>query len=145
MPSFTITIPDLHRTGPIVEVAVSPPVVLVEALRKAGQEIPKPVKAHALIDTGATNSVVSPAIIESLGLHPVGTTIIRTPSSGKEGVVCNQYMAAIAFPSNLVFETSELIQAPLIGQPIQCLVGRDILKHGTLFYNGYMQTVTFSA
>lgn len=95
-----------------------------------------------MIDTGATSSVVNHQVIEKLTLNPINMVKINTPSS--VGVDCYQYGAAIIFPNNVAVETSELIEAPLQGQHIQCLIGRDILKHGVLIYNGYMQTITFS-
>lgn len=95
-----------------------------------------------MIDTGATSSVANPKVIQAMKINPIGVTKINTPSS--VGVKCYQYKAAILFPNNVFVKTSELIEAPLQGQHIQCLIGRDILRHGVLIYNGYMRTITFS-
>lgn len=142
MPSFTTQIPNLQQIGPVIEVLLSPPKNLIDILKVKKEEVPQPVRLHAMIDTGATNSVVNPAVIKALKINPIGVTKINTPSS--VGVECYQYKAGIIFPNNVFVETSELIEAPLQGQHIQCLIGRDILKHGVLIYNGYMRTVTFS-
>ena len=79
------------------------------------------------------------ALIQRLGLKPVGVTFIHTPSS--TNIRCLQYLARLVFPSNVVVETV-VIEAPLQGQHIQCLVGRDVLRHGVFIYNGYMQDFT---
>ena len=36
------------------------------------------------------------------------------------------------------------IEAPLGGQHIECLIGRDVLKHGVLTYIGYINQFTLS-
>ncbi|HPD19109.1 MAG TPA: hypothetical protein PLF61_05555 [Candidatus Goldiibacteriota bacterium] len=142
MPSFTATIPNLQRSGPIVEVLIMPSRKLIEVLQNRNQQISQPVRVLAMIDTGATSSVVNSKIIQDLGLNPIGTVKINTPSS--TGLTCYQYQAGIVFPNNIVVETDELIEVPLQEQNIQCLIGRDVLKFGVLIYNGYTQTITFS-
>ena len=49
----------------------------------------------------------------------------------------------ILFPNNVVVETV-VIAAPLQGQHIQCLIGRDVLRHGVFIYTGYTETFTLS-
>jgi len=95
-----------------------------------------------MIDTGSTSTVIQPAIIEQLKISPIGTTIINTPSC--DGYECAQYAITLYFNIPIVIETFDAIQAPLKGQNIQCLIGRDTLAHGILIYNGYMQQVTLS-
>ena len=112
------------------------------SIEKNNQNIPEPVSAIALIDTGATNSVLKPEIIKKLGLNPIDKVLIATPSC--YGVECYQYHAAIMFPNNVIVETSTLIEAPLEGQTINCLIGRDILRHSVFIYNGYVEMLTLS-
>jgi len=142
MPSFSTQIANLYKSGPIIEVLISPSRLLVQMLKDKNQPIPQNVKVLSMIDTGATSTVVRSDIIEKIGISPIGVVKINTPSS--VGVECYQYQAAVVFPNNLAIETSDLIAAPLQGQHIQCLIGRDILRHGVLIYNGYAQIVTFS-
>jgi len=96
-----------------------------------------------MIDTGATGTVVKEGIPAQLGINPIGTTLINTPSS--MGVSCNQFDVQIIFPYNNINIPSIVItEAPLQGQHIQCLIGRDILQHGVLIYNGYDNSFTLS-
>jgi predicted aspartyl protease len=122
-----------------IRIVVGTPVE--EALKKAGQKAPAPVTANAMIDTGATGSVINPAIVQQLGLQPVGAVNISTPSSAS--VPCYQYSVRLLFPNNLIFETIAT-EIPLKGQQIQCLVGRDVLAHCVLVYTGYINQFTLS-
>jgi len=142
MPSFTITSPDLQYVGPILEIQLAISKDLATVLTSKGTPIPNPIKAIAMIDTGATSSVINPDIVKALGISPTGTTKINTPSDC--GVDCNQYNLSFVFPNGVILESSDVVEAPLTGQPIQCLLGRDLLRHGVLIYNGYMQQITLS-
>lgn len=94
-----------------------------------------------MIDTGATGSVIRQGLASQLGLQPVGVTTISTPSSAH--VVCNEYLVRFLFPNNVTVEGTA-IEAPLQGQHIQCLIGRDILAHGVLVYIGYTNLFSLS-
>jgi predicted aspartyl protease len=142
MPSFTIGLSNLQQTGPILEIQIAIPRDLFNVLKQNNQPISNPIKAIALIDTGATSSVVNPDIIRALGISPTGRIKISTPSD--TDVDCNQFKLAFVFPNNVIIESSDVIEAPLKGQPIQCLLGRDILRHAVFIYNGYMQQITYS-
>ncbi len=87
-----------------------------------------------MIDTGATGSVIQHGLPAHLGLHPVGVVLINTPSS--TNVACNEYLVRLMFPNNVIVETT-ILEAPLQGQHIQCLIGRDVLAHGVFVYIGY--------
>jgi predicted aspartyl protease len=141
MPSFTAQVANLLGVGPVVQVNLTIGTAVEEALRRANQNIPAPVQALAMIDTGATGTVVRDDIIAPLNLNPVGVALINTPSS--TNVQCYEYLVRIAFPNNVVIETVA-IAAPLRNQHIQCLIGRDVLQRGVFIYTGYVQTFTLS-
>jgi len=139
MPSFTLQLPNLQALGPVVDMSVWVGSPVENALRRAGS--PVPLSARGMIDTGATASVIQPAIASSLGLEPVGRVSISTPSSAS--VPCYQYVVRLMLPNNVVVETLA-IEAPLQGQQVQCLIGRDVLAHGVLVYTGYVNQFTLS-
>ena len=141
MPSFTTQIPNMQSVGPVVEVRLAVGTVIEEVLQRAGQSIPVAVQALAMIDTGATGTVVREDIVSQLNLNPVGVTLINTPSS--TNVQCYEYLMRLLFPNNVIVE-SVVIAAPLHGQHIQCLIGRDVLRHGVFIYTEYMDTFTLS-
>ena len=141
MPSFTAQSPNLKEVGPVVEVKIAVGFALEEVLKQKSEDIPTPVQVQAMIDTGATGTVVRNDLVRRLNLHPVGTTLIHTPSS--TNVQCEQYLVRLILPNNVIAETVA-IAAPLQGQHIECLIGRDILQHGVFIYTGYMNTFTLS-
>ncbi len=141
MPSITTQVPNLQETGPVVEIKLTIGLKLEDILRKKGQNLLSPIQARAMIDTGATGTVVSEDIIKQLNLNPVGTALINTPSSSN--VQCYKYLMRILFANNVTIEVV-VISAPLKDQDIQCLVGRDILKLGVFIYIGYTNIFTLS-
>ena len=141
MPSLTQRIPNLHKVGPVIEVILTPSVNFLKQLN-ISPSAAKTVKLSAMVDTGATGTVISQGIAALLGINPVGTTLISTPSS--TNVRCNQFDVQIVFPNNVRFQSIVITEAPLQGQHIQCLIGRNILQHGILIYNGCDNSFTLS-
>jgi len=141
MPSFTIQAPNLQVLGPVVQVMLTVGKEVEEALLRNSQNVPSPIPINALIDTGATSTVISMDIVTRLNLSPVGVTLINTPSS--TNVRCYQYLVLLLLPNNVRI-SAVAIAAPLQGQNVNCLIGRDVLQLGILIYTGYMNTFTFS-
>jgi predicted aspartyl protease len=144
MPSFTLNLQNLVAMGPIVEVIFSPTQAAVQAIQSAKQPMPAPLKSIAMVDTGATTTVVTPQIAQHLGLQPIGQIPMVTPTTSTP-VMSNQYAVDLHFPINGVQVRNVVVsEAGLIGQHIQCLIGRDVLQHGVLVYIGYMNQFTLS-
>src|SRR4051794_1484897 len=104
-------------------VALSTP--KIDALKKAGQQFPLPVKISALIDTGASCSAIDPSVVKALGLIPTGTTHIYTPSTGAGSHPCHLYDVCLAFINpeiRVVGVTIPVIEAELFNQSIQALI-----------------------
>ena len=142
MPSFTTRIADLQQLGPVIDVIIAVPLIVAENLKKEGKIVPAMVRVSAMIDTGATSSVITPYTVNALGLSPVGTANINTPSC--ESYPTYQYHVLLGLPNTIPVETTEAVMMPLSGQHIQCLIGRDALKNAVFIYNGYAETITFS-
>jgi hypothetical protein len=134
LPSFTSTVPNLQAVGPIVEIRIAPGASLTASQQASGVAPPAPLAALAMIDTGASGSVIQKGLAGQLGLNPIGLTYINTPSS--TNVACYEYAVRLIFPNN-VFVEATVLEAPLQGQNIQCLIGRDVLALGVLVYIGY--------
>lgn len=143
MPSFTTRMPNIRATGPVVEIFITSSAHFQQVLKPKPEELPQPVKATALIDTGATGTVIQEGIAQKLGLSPVGVTHISTPSS--ENVLCEQYEVDLLFmPNNVRCPDIVVLQAPLGGQSIQCLIGRDVLSNAVFIYTGYDNSFTLA-
>ena len=141
MPSITQRISDLKKIGPVVEITLTPSINFLQQMG-INLSIAKTVKLLAMIDTGASGTVISQGMANKLGINPIGTVFINTPSS--TNVSCNQFDVQILFPKNVRFQSVVVIEAPLEGQHIQCLIGRDILQHGVFIYSGYENSFTLS-
>jgi predicted aspartyl protease len=138
--TFSAESPNLADEGPIITVTIGLTRAAQAALQKDKKPVPVPVTASALIDTGASGSVVQQGLLGPLGLHPVGQTAVSTPTS--QGVSCALYAVQLTIPNGYLDIT--VIEAPLQGQNIEVLIGRDVLKHGVFFYNGHSSQFTLS-
>jgi predicted aspartyl protease len=109
------------------------------ALQSAGIAVPQPVTVRAMIDTGASCTVIDPTSIQSLGLVPTGTVPIHTPSTAGTAIHCSQYdvMLAIYHPKfSLVVGTAPIITSDLLSQGFHALIGRDVLSRCLFIYDG---------
>jgi hypothetical protein len=145
MPSFTGTVPNLVDLGPLIEIVVGPSRSFIEALRASdpGAIVASTIRATAMIDTGASGTVVNPRVVSMLGVRPIGTVPIHTPST-TQPLDCDQFNVDISFPNAVSFANAIVICAPLGMQNIDCLIGRDILENAVLTYIGYINQFTIS-
>lgn len=141
MASFSSQVSNLLQAGPVVDIQIAPSQPAVDAMLAAGQSAPNPVTVSAMIDTGAANSVMAQDLAAQLGLQPIGTVTITTPSS--VNVPCLEYVVRLVFPNNTTIETA-IIAAPMQGQNVQCLIGREVLAHAVFVYTGFTNTFTLS-
>jgi hypothetical protein len=142
VPAFTGTQPGLRQHGPLVSVSVSPVAAAQEAILSAGGTILPPIDLIMLVDTGASSSVIAPGFAAQLGLQPVGVQQISTPSTTTP-VSLPSYAARLTLPNGPFFETT-VIEAPLGGQSINGLIGRDVLAECVLIYIGYTNQFTLA-
>ena len=134
MPSFASTIPDLQAAGPVVELKLAVGPEVEAAIQAEGQRAGPPIPAVAMIDTGASVSVVREGLPSQLGLHPIGVSNVSTPSS--TNIPCYRYLLRLMFPNQVVIEAM-VLELPLRGQHIQCLIGRDVLARAVFVYIGH--------
>lgn len=142
MPSFTNQLANLRTEGPLCQVRIGVSDPVAEELQKENKPVPNPVEVTAIIDTGASGTVINPSIVENLGLVVRGTIDISTPSTKTHP--CNLYDISLLFPNRVRISLIPVIEAPLEGQNIQCLIGRDVLAMGVFIYVGYNNTFTLS-
>jgi predicted aspartyl protease len=87
----------------------------------------------ALVDTGASQTVVTPEAVEKTGLRQVDTTLLSR-AGGTDPV--DVFAASIQFPQGLApIGIIRVLRADLPGH-IQCLIGRDVLANWIFRYNG---------
>lgn len=58
MPSLSIELPNLQQTGPLIEILIGLSHPVLETAKKAGEPIPELRRCNAMIDTGASSTVI---------------------------------------------------------------------------------------
>jgi hypothetical protein len=139
--------------GPVVNAYIGVSLARFAALTDDGQEPPPPILIHALIDTGASCSCIEPSILEALHLTPIGQVPTYTPSTGSLPHPCDQYDISLFIPgataATTPFQRPNLLviaanKDSLHPQGIQGLIGRDVLEHCLLQYNGATGSFTLA-
>ena len=139
MPHFLL--PVHPSTGPLIDAFVGVSVPRQLALTGAKQAVPNAVRIRALVDTGASCTCIDPTVVTTLGLTPTGQTPMSTPSTGTTPHIADSYDVSLLIPcmnkAPLVFQTIAIVSVPLLApQGFHALIGRDVLKHCLLNYNG---------
>lgn len=133
MPAWTISSPNLRKLGPVVEIRIGMTSAEEAAAHVLGDPVPVPLTVAALIDTGASHTVLRKDLATQLGLQPLGPFPFLTASSPSAHYT--QYAARLYFPHNVEKEVLA-VEMSLQGQHVQCLIGRDILADAVLVYLG---------
>jgi hypothetical protein len=139
----TFTVP-IQPDGPLVDVLVGLAAADVRVLRNAGRPVPAPVTARALLDTGAEVTCGDPRILAAViaGVPPGRFVIANLPATG--GVAPTpEYTVGLAVlhPSgnpraNLILRSHPVVEQPLGRLGYEFLIGRDVLKHCLIVYDG---------
>ncbi len=119
----------LTQLGAFIDITITHPRVIQDKFRKEGKNVPS-YKAKALIDTGASSTVISPKVAEQLQLMHTGYQKVTSVHDEQDRPV---YYAFILFPWGNGKEI------PIVCCEIKnflCLIGRDILQHWHFSYNG---------
>src|SRR5438552_891844 len=87
---------DLRIGGPTILVEIAHPIIENEAAKSVRRALPAPFRITALIDTGASCTVINPQIVRTCDLRQTGFVNISSA-----GHVTNypEYAASISFPS----------------------------------------------
>lgn len=133
---FPFTPTSLLQQGPHIEIVLSATRLEVEEGRALGLEFPDQ-SVRALIDTGASLTIINPQIAATCKLRQTG----RQKINAVGGAVGEhpEYAAAISFPGSELpsLDTIRVVACPIIRQPFfSCLIGRDILRQWLLKYDG---------
>ena len=134
----------LQREGARLNVEINPTKETTAALLKEGKALPQPIIGMALIDTGASVTAIDKDTLEkSFNIQPVGISEVATPA-GK--ISQNIYPISLSFPGTELpnFAPVFVVACELNTQGIVALIGRDILSHCLLVFNGKGAIISIS-
>ena len=125
----------LMNRGPSLSVEISVHEEFAATLERDGIDIPQPQTGFALIDTGASISAIDLTVVGALGLIPVGIIPVSTPSGQEDQLL---YPCRIEFPGTPIgsLNFNRVTGSKLMEFGITTLIGRDLLRHFLLVYNG---------
>ena len=125
VPSWTV----LKRMGAFLKVTIAHPRIVQEEYEKGGETAPQ-ISVNALIDTGASGTVITPELAEKLKLVHTGFQNVTSVQDEQNRPV---FFGSIIMPWGPGKELP-MVACPLKG--FDCLIGRDILMHWHFTYNG---------
>ncbi len=131
----------LLARGPVVQVSVTIEQNAGKGLIAQGKTLPAPLSGLALIDTGASNTCIDELAARELGLPIIDVASMQSATHEKHP--CNIYPIQIITPI-VALNSPRTMGAALASQGLLVLIGRDVLQHCTLYYNGPVGQFTLS-
>jgi len=119
----------LKEIGAFIDVIITHPRITHDSFIKKSKIVPK-IMVKALVDTGASSTVITPRVADQLGLVHTGFQKVSSVQDEQERPV---YYGFIIFPWGSGKEIP-IVSCPL--KNLDCLIGRDILMHWYFNYNG---------
>ena len=123
--------PNIHRTSAFTQRydglanVLRSECIVSQAFDPASPERPDTCTVTCVWDTGATNSVISPRLVEALKLVPTG----RMPVNDARGTkISNTYIVNVMLPNNVEIPFLQVTEGILLG--FDMLVGMDIISKG---------------
>jgi predicted aspartyl protease len=125
----------LLQRGPIVQVSITVGTAIAQQVLQTGGSVPQPVSGLALIDTGATSTCVDDEAAGQLKLPAIDVVTVASAShSSTQQNVYPIQIEVVGLP--IAINAPRAIGAPLRAQGLLLLIGRDVLQHTLLVYNG---------
>jgi hypothetical protein len=117
------------------------------AFTKAGRTPPEMRECLALIDTGASDTCIDPAILKPLELTPTGHALIHTPSTAGQPHSCDFYDVSLGIyhpKDSMILLTVPVIAVDLGSQGITALIGRNVLASCLFIFDGASDSFTLA-
>jgi len=125
----------LIQRGPILQVSISVGQAVATQILQAGGTLPAPATGLALIDTGASMTCVDDAAAAQLNLPVID--VVNIASASHASSQANIYPIQIeVIGAPIVVAADRAAGAALAAQGLLALIGRDVLQHCMLVYNG---------
>lgn len=134
---------DRDDPGPCIDVIVTNSQDFIEAGKTIGLEFPPPRKMRALLDTGASVTVISKQFADYCKLRQTneGSEISAIGATHR----CGEHAGAISFPGTGLrsYDPTRIVSAVFARERYYAiLIGRDILRNWDIRFDGRRKLVT---
>ncbi len=134
---------DQTDPGPCIDVVVMNSRDVIEAGRVVGLEYPEPRRMRALLDTGASVTVISKVFANYCKLFQTseGSEITAIGATHR----CGEHAGAISFPDTNLrsLDPIRIVSAVFAKERYYaCLIGRDVLRNWLITFDGHSKRVT---
>jgi len=136
---------DQTDPGPCIDVAIMNSRDAIEAGRAIGLEFPAARSMKALLDTGASVTVISKVFANYCKLFHTNEggeiTAIGAPHP------CGEHAGALSFPGTKLrsFDPIRIVSVDFVRErSYACLIGRDILRNWIISFDGRSKRVTIT-
>lgn len=136
---------DQADPGPCIDVSVMNSRHVIEAGRAIGFEYPDPRSMRALLDTGASITVISKVWANTCKLFQTNEGNEITSFGGIQR--CGEHAGAISFPGTDLrpFDPTRIVSAVFTQERSYAIViGRDILRNWVVSFDGRSRRVTIT-
>jgi hypothetical protein len=134
---------DQFHRGPCMRVVVMNSHDVIEGWRALGLDCPDPRSVTALIDTGASVTVISRVFANYCRLFQTSEGSELTTLGAT--LRCGEHAGAISFPDTTLrpIDSLRIVSADFVGQRnYSCLIGRDVLQNWRITFDGPGKRVT---
>jgi len=134
---------DQSDPGPIIDVILMNSRDVIEAGQSSGIEYPEPRKLRALLDTGASVTVISKKFANHCKLFQTSEGSEITGLGATQH--CGEHAGSISFPGTNLrpFDSIRIVSADFVRERnYACLIGRDILKYWLISFDGRSKRVS---
>jgi hypothetical protein len=118
---------------------------VIDRGRALGLEYPKPLQMRALLDTGASVTVISKTFAKYCKLFQTNAgTELRVLGATYRG---GEHAGSVSFPGTNLrsFDLIRIVSADFEREPnYACLIGRDILRNWVISFDGRSKRVTIT-
>jgi hypothetical protein len=128
---------DPSDPGPCIYVVVANSKDVIEAGRADGLEYPEPRRMRALLDTGASVTVISKTFAKHCKLFQTSEGSEITALGATHS--CGEHAGSISFPGTNLrpFDLMRIVSADFVKERnYACLIGRDILRNWLITFDG---------
>lgn len=133
--------------GLIAEVRIGVTPEAAQTFQEAGEPVPAPRTARAMLDPGSNITSVDLALLKELGLTPKNGQDVFTVTTGARPVYMEHYEVQIFFPragKKPTRNKAAVVGADFSAKGFAVALGRDCLQLGLLVYDGPSWKFTFA-